>query len=410
MLALSGYPQSFGAAPRRVVFPSSKKTEFFVGTERVRRLSLVVAAVLLCSVAVALPLHGQGAISAGQTVSGRLDSSDYLRDDGTYYDDWFYEGRAGEQISVTQRSSDFDSWLLIGRVVNGVFQLEEFNDDDGGGNDARIDYTLPASGRYVIRVNVVGRGRTGSYTLRVDRLGGGSSGSSSSGGRRVLSAGQSFTGELDSSDPLWTDNTYYELWWYYGRAGERLTIIMRSPSFDSYMQYGRMNGDEFNYLGGSNSRRIGGQQETVLDVTLSETGEYGIRANSHGQYTGQYVLTVSSSGGGGTTTSSGATISRGSTITGSLTPADAQTDSGWYHDDYTFSGTGGQVIQVDLESDDFDTFIDLYQGTRWVAEDDDGGDGLDSRLVYTLPESGNYIICVRSRYANRTGSYRLTLR
>ena len=380
-----------------------------MGTARVVRLDILVAAAAFCSLALAQPSQAQGAISAGQTVSGRLDASDYLRDDGTYYDDWFYEGRAGERISVTQRSADFDSWLLIGRVVNGVFQLEEFNDDDGGGNDSRIDYTLPASGRYVIRVNVVGRGRMGSYTLRVDRMGSGSSAASSSGGR-VLSAGQSFTGELDPSDPLWTDDTHYELWRYYGRAGERLTIIMRSPAFSSYMQYGRMDGNEFSYLGGSTSRTIGGQQETVLEVTLPATGEYGIRANSHGRYTGQYVITVSSSGSGGTSASSSATISRGSTISGSLTPSDAQTDSGWYHEDYTFSGNGGQVIQVDLESDDFDTFIDLYQGTRWVAEDDDGGDGLDSRLVYTLPESGNYTICVRSRYANRTGSYRLTLR
>ena len=87
-----------------------------------------------------------------------------------------------------------------------------------------------------------------------------------------------------------------------------------------------------------------------------------------------------------------------------------QTDSGWYHKDYLFSGSRGQVIQVDLESEEFDTFIDLYNGTTWVAQDDDGGDGLDSRLVYTLPESGSYTICARSRYANRTGPYTLTLR
>ncbi|MGI8618798.1 MAG: hypothetical protein ACR2L6_06870 [Gemmatimonadaceae bacterium] len=355
------------------------------------------------------PLQAQGAISAGQTVSGRLDTSDYLRDDGTYYDDWFYEGRAGEQISVTQRSSDFDSWLLIGRVVNGVFQLEEFDDDGAGGNDSRINYTLSASGRYVIRVNVVGRGRTGSYTLRVDRTGGGSA--SAATGARTLLAGQSFTSELDPSDPLWTDDTHYELWRYNGRAGERLTVIMRSPSFNSYMQYGRMNGGELSYLGGSTSRTIGGQHETVLEVTLAETGEYGIRANSHGRYTGQYVITVSSSGGAASTPSAASgTITFGSTIRGTLTPSDAQTDSGWYHDDYTFSGSRGQVVYLDLMSDDFDAFIDLYQGTTWVGQDDDGGDGLNSRLAFTLPESGTYTICARSRYANRTGSYALSLR
>jgi hypothetical protein len=370
-----------------------------------------MVAAALCTVAIAQPLQGQGVITASQTVSGRLDASDRVRDsDNTYYDDWFYVGRAGERITVTQRSSDFDSWLLIGRIVNGEFQLDEYNDDDGGGNDSRIDFTLPEDGPYVIRVNVVGRGRTGAYTLRVDRAGGGAAPRPTGG--MVLSAGQSFTGALEPSDPLWTDDTHYDLWRYYGRAGERLTIIMRSPSFNSYMQYGRMNGNEFNYLGGSTGRTIGGQQETVLDVTLPETGEYGIRANSHGRHTGEYVLTVSSSGSAASTPtrSSSSTITIGSTIRGSLTPADVQTDSGWYHEDYTFSGSRGQVIQVDLQSDEFDTFIDLYQGTRWVAEDDDGGDGLDSRLVYTLPETGTYIICARSRYANRTGSYTLTLR
>lgn len=381
-----------------------------MGIDRLVRPSLFVLSAL-CAVAIAEPLAAQGTIRAGQTVSGRLDASDYVRDsDNTYYDDWFYEGRAGERITVTQRSSDFDSWLLIGRVVNGEFQLDEFNDDDGGGNDARIEMTLPTSGRYVIRVNVVGRGRTGAYTLSLTRAGGSSGGST---GGNVLSAGQSFTGALESSDPVWTDNTYYDLWRYNGRAGERVTIIMRSPSFNSYMQWGRLSGNEFSYLGGSTSRTIGGQQETVLDITLPETGEYGIRANSHGRHTGQYVLTVSSSGSSASTPSAGSsarTISLGSTIRGSLTPADVQTDSGWYHEDYTFSGSRGQVIQVDLQSDEFDTFIDLYQGTRWVAEDDDGGDGLDSRLVFTLPESGSYTICVRSRYANRTGSYTLSLR
>lgn len=370
-----------------------------------------MAVAALCVAALAEPLRAQGTIRAGQTVSGRLDASDYVRDsDNTYYDDWFYEGRAGERITVTQRSSDFDSWLLIGRVVNGEFQLDEFNDDAAGGNDARIEMTLPATGRYVIRVNVVGRGRTGAYTLHLSRAGGSSGGSTAG---NLLSAGQSFTGALESSDQVWTDNTYYDLWRYNGRAGERVTIIMRSPAFNSYMQYGRLNGNEFSYLGGSTSRTIGGQHETVLDVTLPETGVYGIRANSHGRHTGQYVITVSSSGGSASAPSAGSsarTIAVGSTIRGSLTPADVQTDSGWYHEDYTFSGSRGQVVRVDLESDEFDTFIDLYRGTTWLAKDDDSGDGLDSRLVFTLPETGTYTICARSRYANRTGPYTLSLR
>lgn len=381
-----------------------------MGTARLVRLAHCLIAAIVATVLVAPGARAQGLISAGQTVSGRLDASDRLRDDGTYYDDWVYEGRAGERVTVTQASSDFDSWLLLGRVVNGEFSLAEFNDDGAGGNDSRITYTLPADGMYVIRVNVVGRGRTGAYSLRVDRVGG-SAGTRPTGGR-ILTASQSFSGQLDSSDPVWTDDTFYELWRYNGRAGERLTITMRSPSFNSYMQYGRMSGNDFSYLGGSTSRTVGGQQETVLDVTLSETGEYGIRANSHGRHTGPYTLVVSSSLGStaATSTRSSGTLTVGSRVSGSLQPSDMQTDSGWHHDDYTFSGSRGDVIYVDMMASDFDPYLDIYDDDGRVAYDDDGGEGLNSRIVFTLPGSGTYTICARSRYANRTGSYTLSVR
>lgn len=379
--------------------------------ERLAKPARLFAAALMCAVGITQTAGAQGSISAGQTVSGRLDGSDYLRDDGTYYDDWFYEGRAGERITVTQASGDFDSWLLLGSVTNGEFALAEFDDDGAGGNDSRITYTLPAEGRYVIRVNVVGRGRTGAYTLRVERVGGGGGAGSSPAGIRTLTAGQTFTGELDPSDPVWQDNTFYELWGYNGNAGERLTITMRSPAFNSYMQYGRMSGGEFTYLGGSTSRTVGGQHETVIELTLPSSGEYGIRANSHGRHTGQYVISVSSSGGAVSSTKAPSTpLSLGSTIRGTLTSSDMQSDSGWYHDDYTISGSRGDVIYLDMVASDFDAYIDIYDGSTWVASDDDGGESLNARLAFTLPGTGSYTVCARSRYANRTGSYTLSVR
>src|SRR5687768_17646282 len=77
----------------------------FVGTERFVRFNLVFAAAVLSAAVLAQPAHAQGAISAGQTVSGRLDASDYLRDDGTYYDDWFYEGRARSEEHTSELQS-----------------------------------------------------------------------------------------------------------------------------------------------------------------------------------------------------------------------------------------------------------------------------------------------------------------
>lgn len=409
---------------------TSTHTEVFVGAERSVRIDLFVAAAVLCAVALAQPLQAQGAVTAGQTVSGRLDASDYVRDsDTTYYDDWFYEGRAGEQITVTQRSSDFDSWLLIGRVVNGAFQLDEYNDDGAGGNDSRITYTLPASARYVIRVNVVGRGRTGAYTLRVDRVGApvGGGGVVRATGNRVLSAGQSYTGELDGSDPEWTDDTFYELWRYLGRAGEQLVITMRSPSFRSYIQYGRMDGNEFTYLGGSTSRTVGGQQETVLDVTFAETGEYGIRANSHGRHTGPYTLSVASglssasapstpaalsSGKISAGTSSGGTVGSNQTVSGQLDSSDPALADGTFYDLWRFQGRAGQRIRVTLRSSDFDAYVAFgsMSGGEFeaVETDDDSAGGTDAMIELTLTASGEYAIRANS-LSKATGRYTLTV-
>lgn len=407
-------PRVFRRRPSRCTVSNFQYPEFSVGIERFVKIIQFAGVVALCTAALAGAAQAQGNIFAGQTVSGRLDTSDYLRDDGTYYDDWFYDGRAGETITVTQGSAAFDSWLLLGRVVNGAFNLEEFNDDGAGGNDSRITYTLPADGRYVIRANVVGRGRTGSYTLRVDRAGGGSV--SRSAGNRVLSAGQFFSGELDSYDPTMLDKTHYELWRYHGRAGEQLTIIMRSSSFDSYMSYGRMNGDEYEYIGGSSGRTVNGQQETVLSVTLPSTGEFGIRANSHGVHSGRYTLAVTSNLSGSSTASTGSRMSGSldvnATVSGQLDSSDLTLGDGTFYDIWRFTGRAGQRVRITMRSDDFDTFLSfgtMDGGTfNSVETDDDSGEGTNSMIEITLTAGGEYVIRANS-LSEASGRYTLTV-
>src|SRR5205085_8239129 len=110
-------------------------------------------------------------IAAGQSVSGRLASGDFVRsDDDSYADGYFYQGRAGEQITVTLRSSAFDSWLVVDDPTG---PLQEHDDDSAGGNDAQVTLTLPHAGRYLIIANSIGARATGAYTLTVRSGGGG---------------------------------------------------------------------------------------------------------------------------------------------------------------------------------------------------------------------------------------------
>jgi hypothetical protein len=105
-------------------------------------------------------------LRAGQQVDGTLTPGSVLRSDDTYMNGYYYDGVAGEQITVTLRSPDFDSWLVIDQP-HGPFR--QWNDDGGGGQDSKLAITLPATGRYIIVANAVAKHSTGRYTLRVDK-------------------------------------------------------------------------------------------------------------------------------------------------------------------------------------------------------------------------------------------------
>lgn len=67
----------------------------------------------------------------------------------------------------------------------------------------------------------------------------------------------------------------------------------------------------------------------------------------------------------------------------------------------------GQVIVVLLESDDFDTKIELYQDGDLVAEDDDGAGNLNSLLTYYAQDNGDYELVVTSYNGEPEGAYDL---
>lgn len=110
-------------------------------------------------------------IAPNTAVSSELDGSDPKMRDGTPYELWTYVGRAGETIRITLRSNDFDAFVSIGTVTNGVFTEIESADDGAGGTHSRLDITLPFAGEYAIRANSLSPRRPhGDYILRIDSL------------------------------------------------------------------------------------------------------------------------------------------------------------------------------------------------------------------------------------------------
>lgn len=102
-------------------------------------------------------------------------------------------------------------------------------------------------------------------------------------------------------------------------------------------------------------------------------------------------------------------LSPGETIQGMLSADDPRLSDETNADLYRFMGQAGRVVQLSLLSDEFDTYLFLYDGERQVMEtSDDEGGGTNSRMSVVLPEDGWYYVVANS-YEPAAGRYTLSL-
>jgi hypothetical protein len=104
-------------------------------------------------------------LESGVETAGSLDSGDTSFPDGSYFENWTYFGRAGDRLTVTMSSDDFDAYLVVGIGAPGTFELLDEDDDGAGGLNSNITVFLPETGPYTILANSVSAGATGSYSI-----------------------------------------------------------------------------------------------------------------------------------------------------------------------------------------------------------------------------------------------------
>ncbi|MCS7047029.1 MAG: redoxin domain-containing protein [Gemmataceae bacterium] len=77
---------------------------------------------------------------------------------------------------------------------------------------------------------------------------------------------------------------------------------------------------------------------------------------------------------------------------------------------YPFEMTAGTIYVIDMQSKQFDTYLRLEDPTgKEVAFDDDGGGGLNSRIVYKAAKGGPYTI-IATTFNGKVGDFQLTVR
>jgi hypothetical protein len=370
-------------------------------------------------------------ITSGQTVTGRLAEGDFVLSDASFADSYVYTGRAGEQLTVTLRSSDFDAFVMVDDP-NGP--MRDTDDDSGGGLDSELSVTLPHSGEYLIVANSVAGGATGRYTMTVRSGGAGGAGYQGGGtgggegtitdlGRRTLrtlTSGQTVNGRFGPGSFVRSDdNTYADGYAYNGRAGETITIRMQSSAFDSWVVLDDPNGplQEFDDDGG-------GGNNSALTITLPHAGRYVIVANQVSRSSGAYTLSVTSGGGGGGNVGGGQpggtgtiadlgrrslrSLSNGQSVNGRLGPGSfLRSDDNTWADGYAYNARAGETVTFSMESRDFDSWLVVDDPNGPLREhDDDSGGGRDAELTVTLPHAGRYVI-VANEVSRQAGSYTL---
>ena len=110
-----------------------------------------------------------------------------------------------------------------------------------------------------------------------------------------------------------------------------------------------------------------------------------------------------------------ATIEPGQTRTGALEVGDYTMGDGTWADVWYFQGTQGRRVTIELRvvvAGAFDPYLQLLDPAGMkLAEDTDGAGNHNSRVTFTLPETGRFQIVVNNEGADqKTGRYTLSLR
>ncbi len=314
----------------------------------------------------------------------------------------------GKAYRVELEGSPTEQGTLSDPYLCGIYfdreLLSATTDDDGGaGLNSRVDILAPESGTYYISAGAYSF-RTGSYRLSVEEITDDHPATLDTGA--VVAVNGSVAGVVDyGGDEDWfaislVADRYYRVDLEGTSTGQG---TLEDPSLSGIYDA------EGNLVIGANDD--GGEgYNSYLEFTAPETGTYYIVAGAHATHTGAYLLSVEEPVDDyPAAPATGAVVTVGGSATGEIEqPGDAD----WFAVElvrdqaYQIDLEGWRTDQGDLEDPVllgiYDIDGELIPGTT----DDDDGDGLNSQLAFTAPETGTYYIAAGA-YEDYTGSYTL---
>lgn len=280
----------------------------------------------------------------------------------------------GDVVLIGIESEDFDPTLT---VTNSAGEEVGFNDDSGGTLNSSLVFVSPADDTYTLTVNSFGTTPTeGDYAISV-------------------------TGSESYQDSV-TATTDYTT--FVGFEGETLLISLISEEFDPLVRVNDSAGTEL-----ASDDDGGDGLNSLLEFNPPADDDYTFVVDSFtGAPSGAFQLDifipcVFEQEATGTPSVTGS-IGVGETVTGTAAGSTVG---------YDIVLDAGQTVTIDLNSEEFDTYLRVNDasGTEIAFNDDVDlmNSNLNSQLEFTAPSSGTFTIVVDSFGGSPIGSYTLSV-
>ncbi len=230
-----------------------------------------------------------------------------------------------------------------------------------------------------------------------------------------LRIGGEVQGQLDDQDPsTGTEEGAYrfEDYSFRARSGQRLEAILRSDAFDAYLEV--FGADREAGALASDDDGLGDGTHSRLRFTAPGSGVFTLRARTlSGLDGGAFTLSLKERPRPARAPRPTG-IRVGGSAEGMLAASDPESDDGVRYDAYGFRARAGQRVAVSLDAEDFDPLVQVGQMQRGAfvelaQNDDGGGGGLNSRLVFTAPRNGDYVIRATALGSEGAGAYTVAL-
>jgi len=350
---------------------------------------------------------------------------------GEPYDLWEFEVEAGQQLTITMTSKDFDSFLAV--FPPGMPSLR--NDDGASDIDAQIILTAEQAGTMTIHAASYDVEAVGQYQVVVTVA-----------QEEIKPAGPVTVTVVDQTDRFARGGatrdegqfvTRYEV---EAKAGDRIRVDMTSQVVDPHLFLTAPDGKTWE--NDDHQARI---DQSVIEVDADTDGVYRVTASSFaageiGEYRIVVTVTTPTPGNGSAPGSqsgvapqaNGAPKDSPSGSLGSKQPeptkpiqpeANAQKTLGQlgdendqtaptreFYDIHTFEAKAGETYKVVMASEAFDTYLEVTSPSGKIWENDDDGDNANqSALTIQIPEDGEYSIKTTSFYPQEKGDYVLVI-